>query len=255
MKYSRILLLVFLFVIATNLATLAFLWENASIRVEVPPGATRENVACYPCASLSNAMRVEMVIPAVGPDGTGVTSLLRVEAMPGPGRSLVNVDNLLFWTDTQHSIRVARRVAERVLNKSLDGIDLVYEVNANATMVEGPSAGAAVTIATIAAIENKSLRKNVTITGTINSDGTIGPVGGILEKARAAKAAGLDAILVPLGQGEQVVYKPVERCDKYGRLVYCQTEYVPERINISGEAGIRVIEVGSIPEALGYFLG
>ena len=68
-------------------------------------------------------------------------------------------------------------------------------------MWAGPSAGAALTIATIAALKHDSIRSDVVITGTINADGTIGQIGGVLEKAQAAKDIGAKLFLVPVGQG------------------------------------------------------
>jgi len=96
---------------------------------------------------------------------------------------LVNVDNLLFWVDTQYSIRTAKYVAEDIANINASDIDLIYSIETNASVIEGQSAGAALTIATIAILENKTLKSDVIITGTINPDGSIGSVGAILAKA------------------------------------------------------------------------
>ena len=65
----------------------------------------------------------------------------------------------------------------------LSEYDLVYTIKANATVIEGASAGAALAVATVAALTGKELNSSVMMTGTINHDGTIGPVGGIFEKA------------------------------------------------------------------------
>lgn len=197
---------------------------------------------------------VEIYVPAVNDKGEGSLVKIVVEARPGRGRTLVNVDNLLFWIDTQHSIRVAKRVAEQITGIDTSNIDLIYTVESNASVVEGPSAGAALTIATIAAVENKTINKNVTITGTINLDGTIGPVGGVLEKAKAAKSHGFKLFLVPLGQGISVYYEPHVTCEKYGMVEFCTTEYKPKKVDIGNETGIKVVEIGSVEEALKYFL-
>ena len=42
--------------------------------------------------------------------------------------------------------------------------------------------------------------RRVAVTGTIASDGTVGPVGGVAQKAIAAKRSGAVAILVPPGE-------------------------------------------------------
>ncbi len=66
--------------------------------------------------------------------------------------------------------------------------------------VDGPSAGALLTIGTLAAILGDRIPKNFAMTGTINPDGTIGPVGGIPQKLDGAAKAGITTFLVPVGQ-------------------------------------------------------
>ena len=192
-------------------------------------------------------------IPAVDNEGRGVIAALKVQAIPGEGRTLVNVDNLLFWVDTQYSIRTAKHVAEDITNVDASGIDLIYGIETNASVIEGQSAGAALTIATIAVLENKSLRNDVIITGTIDSDGRIGPVGGILAKATASKDSGATLFLVPEGQGVQINYKPEQICQKRGPITFCTTEYKEERVDISKDVGIDVREISTIDDVLQYF--
>ncbi|MEM5801827.1 MAG: S16 family serine protease [Candidatus Aenigmatarchaeota archaeon] len=198
--------------------------------------------------------KVSLFVPAIDNQGNGVPVKLSVEVLPGEGRVLVDINQILFWIDTQQSIRIAKDVAQNLTKADLSKIDLIYSVETEATIIEGPSAGAALTIATIAAIQNKSVNQSVMITGTINLDGTIGPVGGIIAKSNAAKQIGAKLFLVPSGQGMQTNYKPVEDCKRIGRFTYCRIEYVPERVVVSEVSGIEIREVGNIEEALKYFL-
>ncbi|MBI2542799.1 MAG: hypothetical protein HYW24_01290 [Candidatus Aenigmarchaeota archaeon] len=197
---------------------------------------------------------VMVKLPAVDNEGNGVVATLKVQAIPGEGRILTNVDNILFWVDTQYSIRVADIVAENITGEDLLGVDLIYTIETDASVIEGQSAGAAMTIATIALIENKTLPENVMITGTINPDGTIGPVGAILAKAKASKDVGAEIFLVPKGQGKQTNYRPEKKCEQVGSITICTTEYKAERFDISSDAGIEVKEVSTINEALKYFI-
>lgn len=202
--------------------------------------------------SIDGATFVSLKVPAVDASGKGTSTYLAVEAMPGSGRTLVDIDNLLFWDDTQQSMRVARLVAANVSGKNINNYDLVYNVYANASIVGGPSAGAALTVATIASLESKKINDSVMITGTVNHDGTIGPVGGILEKAKAAKQAGATLLLVPLLQSRDVLYETREHCEKFGPAQVCTTETIPKKVDVSSEAGLQIIEVGTIKEALEY---
>jgi len=203
--------------------------------------------------SIGNATIVSMNVPAVNNESKGVSTNLVVEAMPGSGRVLVDIDNLLFWADTQQSIRIARIVAADISGVNVSNYDLIYNIYANASTIGGPSAGCALTIATIAALENKSLRNDVMITGSINHDGSIGPVESILAKAQVAKEANVSVLLVPLLQSREVIYEIKEHCEKFGTNDLCTSEQIPKRVNVSEETGVQVIEVGSIQEAMKYF--
>lgn len=66
--------------------------------------------------------------------------------------------------------------------------------------VDGPSAGGLTTVGILAAIRGDAVRHDAAMTGTINPDGTIGPVGGIAHKIDGAAAAGVKLVLVPFGQ-------------------------------------------------------
>lgn len=200
-----------------------------------------------------NGTSVEMILPAVDKDRKGVATVLRIQATKGTGKTLVEIGNLLFWADTQSSIRTARDVAENITGISLSNIDLIYSVDANASVIGGPSAGAALTIATIAAIEGKKPRTDVMITGTVNHDGTLGPVSEILEKATIAKANGANIFLVPLLHSGEIVYETREYCRNFGPTEFCTQETYPKKVDVGKETGLDVKEVQDIKEAMSYF--
>ena len=201
----------------------------------------------------TNVSAATIVVPAVDQDGNGVATMLDVHIMPGTRRALVDIDKLLFWTDTQNSIRVSRSVSENITGIDLSYYDIIYSIRANASVIEGPSAGAAMTIATIAALLGSDLDTTVMITGIVSHDGTIGPVGEILPKAIAAREIGASLMIVPPGQSEQVVYENREHCQYVGITRICSMERVPRKIDIEAESGVRVVEVGTIQEAMVYF--
>lgn len=194
-------------------------------------------------------------LAAVDNKGNGVVTPLTAEVKPGDGKILINIDKLNYWTDTQQSMQTARAVAERITGTDLKKVDLVYSIKTdNATLVGGPSAGAALTIATIAAVQNKPLRENVMITGTIEEDGSVGKVGGIIEKAAAAKAVGAKLFLVPAGEGTQVYTKPEETCARTVGFLICETNYKRIEVSVGESVGIEVKEVINVEEALKYLL-
>jgi hypothetical protein len=66
-------------------------------------------------------------------------------------------------------------------------------------LIDGPSAGMLMTVSTLSAMLGQPMQPGVSMTGTINPDGSIGPVSGIYHKLAGAKAKGLRKILIPGG--------------------------------------------------------
>jgi len=186
--------------------------------------------------------------------GEGVVSSAWVRADPGVGKILVDIENIFFWVDIQHSIRAASSYAKEYLEIERGEYDLTYTIDLEASIIGGPSAGGALTVATMAALENSSLRDDVVMTGTVEPDGRIGRVGGILPKARAAEREGFEKFLVPEGQSVQVTYTMEESCRSVGNIEICRTEYVEERIDVQEEVDVEVVEVRDVEEALQYFV-
>lgn len=63
--------------------------------------------------------------------------------------------------------------------------------------IDGPSAGGMMTIALLSALQGRSLPKDFAFTGTILPDGSIGKVGGVVEKVTAAAQAKKKRVLLP----------------------------------------------------------
>jgi len=215
------------------------------------PSQTSSQISYVTQEPVYSTAQINLV--AVDQDGNGVSTPLIVEAKPGTGKALTNVDKLLFWVDTQQSIQIAKAVAENVTKINASNYDLTYTIESNASIIGGPSAGGALAVATIAVLKNEKLRSDVVMTGTINDDGTIGQIGGVLEKAKAAKDVGAKLFLVPEGQGEETYLQPQENCTRRGGFIFCETTYKQITVNIGKDAGIAVIEVANITEAYKYF--
>ena len=199
---------------------------------------------------------ITISVPAVDADGNGVVGAFKVQAVKGDGKTLTNIDNLLFFVDTQFSIQTAKSVASNITGIDISEYNIIYEVQNErqiSSVIEGPSAGAALTIATIAALENRELDESVLITGTVQPDGTIGRIGGIEAKIDAARNSGASVLLIPEGQGPRPDVKVETNCMNFEGGRFCETEYKQQK-SITDINGIVVEEVSDVSEALKYFL-
>lgn len=198
--------------------------------------------------------KAEINIAAVSNTGEGVLSKAVVEIIDGEGRILFNT-NPFVEPDTQFSIDVAKNYAEQFTEKSLADKDIIYSIQEmQAKLVGGASAGAALTIATIAAIQGKNVRSDIAITGTILPDGSIGQIVGVMEKAYAAGQKGVKLFLVPAGQANGIVYEQKIEEKKGPGFIFQKIYYVPKQIDLnaimSEQYGMQVIEVANISEAV-----
>lgn len=77
--------------------------------------------------------------------------------------------------------------------------DLPFPVSINSEQIGGPSAGLAFTLALMNVLTNGDLTggQKIATTGTIEPDGSVGPVGGVIQKTVAVRDSGAIAFLVP----------------------------------------------------------
>lgn len=96
---------------------------------------------------------------------------------------------------------MASVVATQVLGYDSRAMRVSFDISGHA---DGPSAGGLLTCGVIAATRGDRVRPDAAMTGTINPDGTIGPVGGIVHKIEGAAAGGVKLVIIPAGIRRQV---------------------------------------------------
>ena len=115
-----------------------------------------------------------------------------------------------------------------------------FSVSVDTTGIGGPSAGLAMALAIMDTLTPGNLTggQRVAVTGTIDTDGNVGEIGGIEQKAVAARAAGVSLFLVP-------------RCspdDPKPALAACRADL--ERARQRAGSKIKVVPVSTFREAL-----
>jgi SpoVK/Ycf46/Vps4 family AAA+-type ATPase len=95
----------------------------------------------------------------------------------------------------------------------------------DATSIDGPSAGAALTLLLISAINGFPIKANFALTGQINLQGEVGLIGGVREKVMNAIANGATEIAIPKGNTYDLLDLPDWALAKLDKLVVAETIY------------------------------
>ncbi|CAA9563161.1 MAG: ATP-dependent protease La Type I [uncultured Thermomicrobiales bacterium] len=138
--------------------------------------------------------------------GVGVTSvggdIMFIEASRMPGKGSMMVTGQLGDVMKESAQAALSFVRSRASDLRVDpdfyqASDLHIHVPAGAIPKDGPSAGVAMTTALVSLLTGVPVREDVAMTGEITLRGQVLPVGGIKEKALAARRAGVTTIVLP----------------------------------------------------------
>jgi ATP-dependent Lon protease len=101
------------------------------------------------------------------------------------------------------SVFNAASVIRKITNKDIKDYDIHVNI-VGGGKIDGPSAGAAITVCIISALLDKPLRQDIAITGEISLRGKVKPVGGIFEKVYGARRKGIKTVIVPKDNEKEV---------------------------------------------------
>jgi len=137
------------------------------------------------------------------------------------------------------SVWLAALQASLALDRPLSDWTVWVEAIRNGERFDGPSAGGLLTAGILAGMTGQGANPRFTMTGTINPDGTIGPVGGIPQKFQAAIRAGKTTLGYPMGQ----------------HFVYDMVTHREMDIRSMARDGIKIVEIPDVETAYGYLTG
>lgn len=142
--------------------------------------------------------------------GLGVSgfmgSTLEIEAAVFPAHK--KGAGVIKFNDTagsmaKDSVFNAASVIRKITGKDLKDYDIHVNV-VGGGKIDGPSAGAAITICVISALLDRPIRQDVAITGEISLRGKVKPVGGIFEKIYGARRKGIKLVIIPKDNEKEI---------------------------------------------------
>ncbi len=182
----------------------------------------------------------EIKIFAVTEDERGMAADLILYTIPGTGEVAFITSNSLVGKDTQSTGNIALLIAQGKSGVLAQSKNFIFDIKANASEVDGPSAGAAMTLLAYSLLSEKIVSPDVGITGTINSDGSVGVVGGVYPKAKVASEQGIKLFMIPRGEANQII-KENDKVESINLL-----NYGPEKL------GMKIVEVTTIDDVINY---
>jgi ATP-dependent Lon protease len=120
--------------------------------------------------------------------------------MPGSGKLMVTgqLGNVMRESvDAAHSYARSRAELLGIPREEFRDSDVHVHFPAGAIPKDGPSAGAAITLAIASILSGRPVRRDVAITGEVTLRGKVLEIGGVKEKVLAAYRAGLRHVVMP----------------------------------------------------------
>lgn len=128
--------------------------------------------------------------------------IIKIEAVLMPGKGKLTLTGQLgdvMKESAQAALSYARAHAAefKIPHKLFDTTDLHIHVPAGAVPKDGPSAGITILSAILSAFTKRPIKASYAMTGELNLQGEVMPIGGVKEKVLAARRNGLKSVILP----------------------------------------------------------
>ncbi|HEU0013744.1 MAG TPA: endopeptidase La [Longimicrobium sp.] len=145
--------------------------------------------------------------------------LMFIEAlkMPGTGRLVITGllgDVMRESVNAAFSYVRSRAQELGIAQATFSEVDLHVHFPVGATPKDGPSAGAAVTLAIASSLAERPVRHDIAMTGEVTLRGKILEIGGVKEKVLAAYRAGITRVILPTGNQRDLRDVPTDVREK-----------------------------------------
>lgn len=154
----------------------------------------------------------------------GDTLTIEVGTMPGKGEMILT-GNLgdVMKESARIAVSYVRSVASQygVDKEFFSKNDIHIHIPEGAVPKDGPSAGITMATAVLSAVSKKPVRAKLAMTGELTLRGKVLPIGGLKEKLLAAGKYGIQTVLVPKQNEQDVAEMDVEITDGL-RIVYVE---------------------------------
>jgi ATP-dependent Lon protease len=137
----------------------------------------------------------------------GDVLVIEAAAMKGSGK-VIFTGNLgdIMQESAQAALGYLRHRASKYALGSVDWekMDIHVHVPEGAIPKDGPSAGVTLALSMLSALTERPISSSIAMTGEITLRGTVLPIGGVREKALAAKRNGIKTVILPKENGVDV---------------------------------------------------
>ena len=142
---------------------------------------------------------------AVMGEDSGIVLPVMAEVTPSQGPGQVIATGKLQEM-AEEAVQNVSAIIKKFSNEDISEKDVhIQFVQAGQQGVDGDSASITVATAVVSALENAPIRQDLAMTGSLSVRGDVLPVGGVTHKIEAAAKSGLDTVIIPAANEQDVM--------------------------------------------------